>query len=119
MPEMNLHNKGNIKLNYDITLACNNRCSYCYALDYLDNSKIINEEVFQNVIKYVNELENVYLSILGGEPLLVYDKLIEFFGKIKCDYTEVISNFNFNPNSIQMKVAKDLNTNFSIKLVLR
>ena len=40
MIEMNPQNKNKLVLHYDMTLACNLRCSYCFKLPELDNKKL-------------------------------------------------------------------------------
>lgn len=68
------------------TRNCNFRCPYCYEL----HEKIFMEEdtyqeVF-NLIKNYVEIRNcsqVEISWFGGEPMLVYDKIILFMNKIK------------------------------------
>lgn len=104
---MNLYNKNSIIIHYDICLACNNRCSYCYKLNELDNTKFINNESFEKTIEAINSLKkqhpeyNLTIVILGGEPLLVIDKLIEFVERIYSDNIkiQIFSNVNFEPSS--------------------
>lgn len=123
MIEMNKHNKDLVVLSYEMTLACNNRCSYCYALDYLDNSKIINEEVFNDTIKsfseYINSTQNtVKIDILGGEPLLVIDYVKEFIDKTNSKnstYT-IFTNLNFKTSTRIQKVHDLLNNNSNVLL---
>lgn len=112
---MNKHNKDLIILHYDITLACNNRCDYCYALDYLDNSKLINEDTFYNTIKAINEIKKpIKVDILGGEPLLVVDKIRELLQKTSKD-TEysIFTNLNFNSTSNKIKKISDILDEFN------
>lgn len=100
---MNEHNKGKLVLMYDMLLACNNRCAYCYCLDDLDNKKLINNEVFEDTIKAINNLPDheLNIDILGGEPLIVYEKLFEFIERTtrKGIKFNIISNLNFKPSS--------------------
>lgn len=86
-------------------MACNNRCSYCHVLDKLDNTLLFDREMFEKVIEKINDFKksnpqmrfNIFLK--GGEPLLVADKIIEFFERVKCDRTHLyfFTNFNFKP----------------------
>lgn len=124
MIEMNKHNKDTVVLHYDITLACNNRCSYCYALDYLDNSKLINKEVFNDTIKSILDFNttndfNIKIEILGGEPLLVIDNVKELIQKTNsknisyCIYT----NLNFkSPEKLKklVNILSESNTTLNI-----
>lgn len=89
---MNKANRDVIQIHYDVTLACQNRCEYCYALSYLDNSRIFNEEVFNKVRDEIAKLKNVSLSLLGGEPLLSH---VERYSEFQVDELIVYSNMNF------------------------
>lgn len=104
---MNPQNKDVICLHYDITLACNNRCSYCYCLNELDNTKLFNKNTFEEVIDAVNSIDkehySVELDFLGGEPLLVTNHIREFIQRTELNSYSISSNINFNPNSIYMK----------------
>lgn len=109
--EMILHNKNKVKLHYDITLACNNRCEYCYALEDLDNSKLFDSDTFENFIDQCNKLgeqsesnePEVHVDILGGEPLLLLDKVFELIDRVKHNNFRIFSNFNFkNKEKIEM-----------------
>jgi sulfatase maturation enzyme AslB (radical SAM superfamily) len=109
--EMNLHNKDKVKLHYDITLSCNNRCEYCYALEELDNSKLFDSDTFENFIDQCNKLgeqsesnePEVHVDILGGEPLLLLDKVFELIDRVKHNNFRIFSNFNFkNKEKIEM-----------------
>ena len=113
---MNKHNEDLVVISIDITLACNNRCEYCYALSYLDNKKLINDEVFYDSIKSINEFKKNYpnkklkIDILGGDPLLVIDRVAEF---IENTYSEdifytIFTNLNYNTNSNSLKQVKEL-----------
>mgnify|MGYP003964103355 FL=1 len=107
---MNDQNKGKIVLHYDITMACNNRCEYCYCLEDLDNKKLINEPVFEDTIKAINEVEgDIIIDILGGEPLIVYERLFEFIERaMRPGITfNITSNINFKPGSKRMNKLID------------
>ena len=111
MIEFNAHKKNQINIHYDIDLACNNRCEYCYKLDRLDNTKFINREVFDEVIKQINLLVDnhpefkVNVYVVGGEPLLVVDEVIEFIDKVASEdvHVEIFSNLNFDKDSEQIQ----------------
>jgi organic radical activating enzyme len=96
MVELNPQNKGTIILHYDITLTCNNRCWYCYCLDDLDNTKRINLETFENTIRSINNYNGkIHLDILGGEPLTVYENVIDLIKRTDCEKYTIVSNMNF------------------------
>lgn len=103
--EMNKHNKDRLTIFYDITLACNNRCEYCYASNYLDNTKLFNHDVFEKFKKAFNDLDRsneIELFILGGDPF--FTDYIQRLNEL--DYTNVslsiYSNLNF-PFSVLCK----------------
>ena len=108
--EMNKHNKNIYSIDYDITRACNNRCSYCCVMDNLDNSQLFNREVFESVITAVNNFKQegtLAVSLLGGDPLMIPNQVKEFYQRIKCDLT-VFSNLNYYPFSENIQLIKDL-----------
>lgn len=114
---MNEQNKNKIKLHFDITLACNNRCSYCYALNELDNSKKINYDVFYSFIKETNKLDNLQIDILGGEPLLVLDEIFILIQNSKHDDFRIFTNFNFkNIKKIELLKNFIYSSNKNIKV---
>ena len=110
MIEFNKHSKDYYNIHYSLSMACNNRCSYCHVLDKLDNTKLFDRDMFEKVIKNINEFKqsnpdmkfNIFLK--GGEPMLVVDHMIEFFERVKCDRTQLyfFSNFNFKPGGSKM-----------------
>lgn len=115
--EMNLHNKDKVKLHYDITLSCNNRCEYCYALEELDNSKLFNSEVFYKFIEQSNKLSNVQIDILGGEPLLVLGRVFELINKSVHSDFRIFTNLNFkNEEKIEKLKNFVLYSNKNIKI---
>lgn len=121
MLEMNKHNKNIINLHYDITLACNNRCSYCYAFNDLDNNKLFNGEIFEQTIKAVNNIDKneyiVELDFLGGEPLLVYEKVFEFIERVPNVFFTITSNINFDPESKRIKDLIEFLNNKNVLLM--
>lgn len=101
--EFNPHRKETVWFGFEITLKCNNRCDYCYALDRLDNKTLTNDEVFYATIKALNDFVEEYpnfevvVNLLGGEPLLVKDKCIEFIQSIPSSIkVEIYANLNYN-----------------------
>jgi len=103
MQLMNEQNKGKLLLHYDIVLACNNRCTYCYCLDELDNKKLINDKVFEDTIEAINALpdQELVIDFLGGEPLIVYERVFEFIERTmrKGIQFNITTNLNFKPSS--------------------
>lgn len=112
MIEVNTQYKNHYYIEYFITLACNNRCEYCYVLDDLDNKLLFNEEVFYKTIEAFKEFSTpdvtLDIALFGGDPLLVGPRLIEFMEELK-DYANFIifSNFNYPPKSKNIKVLEE------------
>lgn len=66
----------------EVTKKCNLRCSYCY-LGEVKDSYDMNEETAKNVVGVISnnitpEIENIFVSFWGGEPLLNF-KIIRLF----------------------------------------
>ena len=112
MLEMNVHNKNVVSFHYDITMACNNRCSYCYMLPHLDNALKVNRETIDNVKKSIKDLQierpelQITLVFVGGEPLLVLDEVKEIMEHLDGPNIkfQIFSNANFKPGG--SKIAK-------------
>lgn len=115
MIEFNKHNEFEYSISYDISRACNNRCSYCSVLDTLDNSQLFDAEMFNKVIDQIvafrqqNPGYEFNILLLGGEPLLVSDRAIEFISRLQDPMTtlHIFSNFNFKPGGSKMKKLLD------------
>ncbi len=93
--EINPENKNTLYVHYHITRACNNRCSYCYVLDELNNKQLLSPYHDQviDAITDATKRYKVVVYVLGGEPLLVVDRVADL-----CNTgAEVIvySNLNF------------------------
>lgn len=102
MLEYNKHHQFYIDISYEITLKCNNRCSYCYNLHNLDNKTYVHEETFNQTIEQINKFVSehpeytVNINLLGGEPLLVKEKVIEFLERIAGSVTvDIYANLNY------------------------
>ena len=66
--------------------GCSLQCKYCHNRDTWD----INQgeyksldDIFEKVLRYKNYIKNGGVTCTGGEPLLQYPFLIEFFKKLK------------------------------------
>ncbi len=62
----------------NLTNKCNYRCSYCFQED--NNSKVMSKAVYENAIglipKYFNP-ERCNITFFGGEPLLLFRRIME------------------------------------------
>lgn len=124
MIEFNKRVENQYHIHYSISMACNNRCSYCHVLDKLDNAELFDRDMFEKVITTINDFKaanpelEFHIFIKGGEPLLVVDRVIEFFERVKCERTHffVFSNFNFKPGGSKITKLQEYakNNYFSI-----
>ena len=114
MKIMNEAREWDIHICYDITLACNNRCEYCYILDDLDNKKKWNEEAFQQFKTALAALEDyrIRVTLVGGEPLVIHDRLHRV-KELPIDSLEIISNLNFPKKNFEtiLKNVLDVSPN--------
>jgi organic radical activating enzyme len=114
MKHFNKQNEFEYEIHFDISLACNNRCHYCFMLPQLDNSLKWNEEVFEKAIKEINDFTQSHkdyhfdIFLKGGEPMLVMDKSAEFIERVTHDNTFVLmfSNMNYKPGGSKIQKLK-------------
>lgn len=81
-----------------LTDYCNLKCSYCYLgdeknLNFLDRDKL--EKSIDFIIKNNTEGEKIYLTFLGGEPLLNKDLIYEAVNIIKNKYSKYSDLFKY------------------------
>lgn len=108
MIELNKDREFLFEFSYDMTLKCNNRCPYCNVVNMLDNTSVIDEDVYNETIKQVNLFVEKYPEyrfrfwISGGEPFLVMDKVHELIERLddSIDYI-VHSNMNYNYSVVE------------------
>jgi MoaA/NifB/PqqE/SkfB family radical SAM enzyme len=121
----NKQNEFNFDIQYEITMACNNRCEYCYVLSELDNKEKINKKVFEETIEKINKFKEEYpdyklsVHLKGGDPLFVIDETLEFISRI---YDEkiiitIFSNLSFNPNGETIKKLYEFTKKYNICLI--
>jgi organic radical activating enzyme len=108
MIKFNEYLKNKIVFSYEISLACNLRCSYCYELKLLDNKKTHNTEIANLVIEKLTEFKKenpnieLELDLLGGDPLMA-PNLIEFITELsKIDIVIwIVTNLTFSKERIE------------------
>lgn len=112
MKVMNANREYDIHICYDITLACNNRCEYCYCLDALDNKKKWNEDTFQSFKRELSKLSDyrIRVSLVGGEPLVIHDRLHRV-KELPIDSLQIISNLNFPERNFEKILANVVDAN--------
>jgi len=68
----------------DITNRCNLNCIYCYnKTNSLDKQELSDNALRKVISKVINELNPLYVSFSGGEPLLRSKLLLELIEKLK------------------------------------
>jgi radical SAM protein with 4Fe4S-binding SPASM domain len=91
----------------DITNRCNLNCLYCYnKMNSLRDRELSDDELRQIISKVITELNPLYVSFSGGEPLIRADLLIESIKKLKENKIGV----HINTNSLLM--TEDIAKNF-------
>jgi organic radical activating enzyme len=58
------------QFNLYINTICNQKCPYCYARKLLDWNKIVPVQVIKKTLKNLSILNNIFISLIGGEPFL-------------------------------------------------
>ena len=110
MIPFNQYMKNKIIFSYEITRACNLRCSYCYALSYLDQNITHDNDMADLVIEKIAKFKQQYpdwhfeLDILGGDPLSA-PNIFEFLDKILALDIEVWIVTNLIPSD-QSKIVR-------------
>ncbi len=66
------------------TMACNFKCTYCYEGERVQNVTM-SEEVIDGLIKFIkkHDCKNLNLTWYGGEPLCVWEKIVEITKRIE------------------------------------
>ena len=100
--EFNKSMEHTLVLHYNITMHCNNRCSYCSVLPMLNTKPLVNQEAMDNVVAAANKFKDdnphyaVSLYISGGEPLIIVNEVEAFINKLHKDIKVfVYANMNY------------------------
>ena len=66
--------------------GCSLKCKYCHNRDTWDihggEFKSL-DEIYENILRYKNYINNGGVTVTGGEPLLQYEFLMELFKRLK------------------------------------
>lgn len=82
-----LLNEKKLFISLELNLSCNLRCPYCYQAGTHDG-KIISEHTLDRLTDYIREVhkktrfEDLYIKILGGEPTLVWNRLMRVYNSL-------------------------------------
>ena len=98
------------------TMRCNLSCTGCYAKNYPKESDLP-EEIFEKIIKEGEEMGVFFYTILGGEPLIVFDKIYKIFKKYNSAYAQIFTNGTLINEEIAKKLQEigNIFINFSIE----
>lgn len=117
----------NLLIKYFITLACNNRCPYCFMLPQLNNRYKWNHEIFDIFCEKFNEYlptakgaKSVTLELLGGDPFCIKEitnlnrlNINEGYQSGVLKKVLFYSNVNFKPEAFK-KIVNQLNFKFRV-----
>ena len=79
------------------TMSCNFKCPYCFeGSECKTNTEIMNFEILKKFSsKNFENLKHVHITLFGGEPLLLKDKIFNYFNYLK----KVSQKYNFKYSS--------------------
>ena len=86
-------------------MRCNLNCIGCYAKRY-DKKTDMPEELFERIIREGEELGVIFYTILGGEPLLIFDRIYRIFKKYNTAYAQLFTNGTFLTEEIARKLQE-------------
>ena len=69
------------------TMECNFRCFYCFETEKPKGK--MSPGTMDSIVKYIissRQLEKIYLTWFGGEPLMALDEMVTFYDKLKAAY---------------------------------
>jgi radical SAM protein with 4Fe4S-binding SPASM domain len=119
MPEFNLENckklhdfeflfKRPAQVQFDLTNKCNLNCIYCYnKYNLLEKNELTDEDLKLINKKIIEQLNPLYVSFSGGEPLTRSNILIELANSLKKNNIKV--HLNTNLLLINEEIAKKIN----------
>jgi len=98
------------------TARCNLRCKGCYAFKYSKETDLP-DEIFEKIIMEGEEMGVFFYTILGGEPLLVFDKIYKIFKKYNTAYAQMFTNGWLLTEDIAKKLQElgNIFVNFSLE----
>lgn len=100
-----------------VTNQCNMNCDYCYRKDFRDIN--IPLEDIQNTINNILNVEDndIRIEFLGGEPLLVYNRIDSICNYIKFKYPEKNIKYSLTTNgTILNRNVRDIVDRHKIKI---
>jgi len=71
--------------------GCNLRCTYCYQGIYPKSSEPMNEDVLNELIRYLKGLDNLKIGFYGGEPTVFENHLIKILDSLDSEKVKSIS----------------------------
>jgi len=109
-----------ICVKWDITTECNLRCKYCSVSDlYFAEKKCrLSSEMIDIIFRRIINSKTNYISILGGEPLTLGDKLIDYIllAKEKDISVGIVTNATMMNRNISKQLIESGLSNITISI---
>jgi MoaA/NifB/PqqE/SkfB family radical SAM enzyme len=99
------------------TMRCNYHCVGCYAQNYTKKDDL-QEEIFEKIVREGEEMGVIIYTILGGEPLMIFDQIYRIFKKYNdTAYAQFFTNGSLLTEEIAKKIQElgNLFVQFSIE----
>jgi MoaA/NifB/PqqE/SkfB family radical SAM enzyme len=95
---------------------CNLSCQGCYAKNYPKETDLP-EEIFEKIIREGEEMGVFFYTILGGEPLMIFERIYKIFKKYNTAYVQLFTNGTLLTEEIAKKLQElgNIFVNFSIE----
>ena len=100
------------------SFSCQANCNFCYVKNYCkDDHRIMQFHVLKKLIDDIERLQIPYVSILGGEPLLLpyIEELLDYMSKKRIIFNITTNGWLLN-EKVMYYIKKFKNINLSISL---
>lgn len=103
-------------LTWEITTACNKRCSFCYHSDnYLDTCKHVSNDTIKDCLSFLDVSGIEGLALTGGEPILhpKFNQILEAACKHVPNVTVFSNGIAIDRTLCELFVSKGVMVNYS------